>query len=57
MDFGELSITGEIKYNILEEECENISLNGIFWVKVRKLIWQGKLIQIPFSNKNRTVNI
>ena len=57
MDFGELSITGEINYNILEEECENISLNGIFWVKVRKLIWQGKLIQIPFSNKNRTVNI
>ena len=43
-------ITGDYSdYDVLEEEQETIYLNDIVWVKVKDVIWQGKLIQIIYS--------
>ena len=38
-------------YGVLEEEQETISLNDIFWVKVKKAIWKGREIKTPYSIK------
>ena len=55
MYFDELTITGDSDYDILEEEHEIISLNDIFWFKVNKEICQGKLHQIPFSDRKEGI--
>ena len=34
-------------YDILEEEHENIYLNGIVWCKVKNEMWRVIIIQIP----------
>ena len=50
--FDYLTITGDYSaYDVLEEEQETISLNDIVWVKVKKEIWQRRVIQIPYSIK------
>ena len=50
--FDNLTITGDYSdYDVLEEEQDTVSLNDIFWIKVKKEIWQGRLIQIPYSIK------
>ena len=52
MSFDKLTINGDYSdYDILEEEQETISSNGIVWVKVKKAIWQGRVIKIPYIIK------
>ena len=51
MAFCELTVPGDYSdYDILEEEKEIISLNDKFWVKTKKEIWRGRVVQIPYSN-------
>ena len=58
MDFDSLiNIVDDCNYIILEEEHETIFFNCIVWVKVNKSIWQGKLIQIPFSDRKEDIKI
>ena len=52
MDFDKLTITSDSDCDFFEEEQEIISLKDIVWVKVNKFLWQGKLMQIPFSDIN-----
>ena len=50
--FDKLTITSDYSdSDFLEEQQETISLNDIFWVKVKKAIWQGGVIQITYSIK------
>ena len=48
MAFDEFTISSDSDYDIFEGEHEIISLNDIVWVKVNKVIWKGKVIQILF---------
>ena len=50
-DFDDLTITGDSDYDILEEKHYIISLHNIVWVKVTKVIWQSKLLQVPLSDR------
>ena len=52
MIFDNLTINGDYSdYDILEEEQETISSNDIVWVRVKNEIWQGRVVQIPYSIK------
>ena len=52
MNYDNCTTTGDYSnYGVLEEEQEPISLNDIFWVKVKNSIWQGRLIKTPYSVK------
>ena len=52
MVFDELNIPGDDSdYKILEEEPETVSLNDTVWVETKKEILQGKVMQIPFSDR------
>ena len=54
MSFDYLNIPGDYSdYDILEEEKEIISLNDKFWVKTKKEIWRGRVVQIPYSNSEQ----
>ena len=52
MDFDLSKISGDNgDCDMLEEEHETIYLNDIVWVKVKKSIWLGRVMQIPFSDR------
>ena len=36
--------------NILDKQYESKTLNDVIWAKINKEIWEGKLIQIPYSD-------
>ena len=50
--FDNLTTTGDyMDYGILEGKQETISRIDIVWVKVKKEIFQRRVIQIPYSIK------
>ena len=52
MDFDLSKISGDNgDCDMLEEEHETIYLNDIVWVHVKKSIWLGRVMQIPFSDR------
>ena len=52
----DLTITGDYSYyDILEEEKDTITENDDVWVK--KKIWRGRVLLVPYSKKKRIVNI
>ena len=52
MVFDELNIPGDDSdYKILEKVPETVSLNDTVWVETKKEILQGKVMQIPFSDR------
>ena len=58
MDFDDLTITGNYSdYDLLEEEKETITKNDDVWVKTKKEKWRGRVLLIPYSKKQRIVNI
>ena len=39
-----------IDYDILEVQHETIFLNDIIWVKIKEELWEGGVINTPFSD-------
>ena len=41
---------GRVYYDIFDKAEEIITEGSIFWVNTNKIIWEGKVIKIPFSD-------
>ena len=53
MSSDDLISTGDYSdYDILDEEKDLISKNDLVWVKIKKEIWRGRVLLIPYS-KNK----
>ena len=58
ISYDDLTSTGDYSdYDILEKENDYISENDVVCVKTKKEIWRGRVLLIPYSKKNRIVNI
>ena len=58
MSSDDLTITGDYSdYDILEEEKDTIAEKYDAWVKIKKEIWRGIVLLIPYSKQKRIVNI